>query len=102
MFNYKIYLTFLFASLAISIGLQMIIPWPYGLIAALGIFIAFPLLLRRRMMGRVGGYGRGGIGSGFFGLNQGTAVKYSCLVCNNRFKGATCPRCGSKMKRADF
>ncbi|MEK0345741.1 MAG: hypothetical protein QQN65_02775 [Nitrosopumilus sp.] len=98
---------FLAASLVISIGLQMILPFPFGLIAALGIFIAFPLFLRRRAMSRMGGYGgssetRGG---GFFGLGsqEGSGkVKYICLVCRNKHKGGTCPRCGSKMQRADF
>ena len=55
MINYKSYLIFLFASLAVSIGLQMLLPFPYGLGAALAIFIAFPILLRRRMMNRMRG-----------------------------------------------
>ena len=106
MFNFKTYLIFLFASLAISIGLQMILPFPYGLAAALGIFIVFPLLLRRRAMSRMGGYsdsGSGG-GGGFFGSSSGSSakVKYVCLVCNNKHDGGACPRCGSKMQRADF
>ncbi len=95
------YLIFLFASLAISIGLQMVLPFPWGLGVALAIFIAFPIVLRRRMMGRMRGTGNFG-GGGFFGMNQDTAVRYSCLVCNNRFKGRECPRCGSTSKRADF
>lgn len=107
LFNYKIYLVFLFASLAISIGLQMVLPFPYGLAAALAIFIAFPLMLRRRYMNRMRGYGGSeGTGSGgFFGMGSGGSsggVKYVCLVCNNKHKGGTCPRCGSKMQRADF
>jgi hypothetical protein len=104
MFAFKTYLIFLFATLAISIGLQMILPFPYGLAAALGIFIVFPLLLRRRAMSRMGGYGESGTGGGFFGTGSGsgTKVTYVCLVCNNKHKGGTCPRCGSKMQRADF
>jgi hypothetical protein len=100
----KNYLIILVASLGISIGLQMILPFPFGLGAALAIFIAFPLLLRRRYMRGMRGYGSSGLGGGgFFGLNQGgVAVKYVCLVCNHRYKGGSCPRCGSKMKRADF
>ncbi len=45
-----------------------------------------------------------GLGGGFFGQGQGqgSTVRYVCLTCNHRFKGGTCPRCGSKMKRADF
>ena len=70
MINYKSYLIFLFASLAVSIGLQMVLPFPYGLGAALALFIAFPLLLRRRMMNRMrggtGGSSGGGFGGGLF------------------------------------
>lgn len=82
----------------------MILPFPYGLAAALGIFIVFPLLLRRRAMSRMGSYGESGRGGGgFFGTNSGTSkVRYVCLVCNNKHKGGSCPRCGSKMQRADF
>ena len=99
------YLIFLGASLAVSIGLQMILPFPFGLGAALAIFIALPLLLRRRYMSRLRGYGSSETGGGFFGLNQNTGggtVKYVCLVCSHKFKGGSCPRCGSKIKRADF
>jgi hypothetical protein len=100
--NYRMYLIFLFASLAISIGLQMVLPFPYGLGVALAIFIAFPLVLRRKMMGRMRGSGDFG-GGGFFGGNSSTTtVKYVCLTCSNKFKGRECPRCGSTMKRADF
>ncbi|MDX1533379.1 MAG: hypothetical protein R3230_04145 [Nitrosopumilaceae archaeon] len=85
----------------------MVLPFPYGLGAALAIFIAFPLILRRRYMNRLRGYGDSGSGTGggFFGMNSNPgsgAVKYVCLVCNHRYKGGSCPRCGSKMKRADF
>ena len=85
----------------------MLLPPPYGLVAAIAIFIAFPLMLRRRYMSRLRGYGgSGGTGAGgFFGMNSnqgGGSVKYVCLVCNNKHKGGSCPRCGSKMQRADF
>ena len=102
--NYKIYLIFLFASLGVSIGLQLVLPFPYGLGAALAIFIIFPLILRKKYMARMGGSGGSGfgLGKGLFGQGQGTGIRYVCLTCNHRFKGGDCPRCGSKMKRADF
>ena len=105
LFSMKWYLIFLFGSLAVSIGIQMVLPFPYGLAVALALFIAFPLLIRRRYMNRMRGGGSESLGGGFFGLGsrQGAAgVKYVCLVCNNKYKGGSCPRCGSKMKRADF
>lgn len=106
--NFKSYLIFLFASLAISIGLQMILPFPYGLGAALALFIAFPLFLRKRYMSRMrGNYSSNDSGGGgFFGMSSSggssSTIHYVCLVCNNKHKGGSCPRCGSKMKRADF
>jgi hypothetical protein len=109
MINYKSYLIFLFASLAISIGLQMVLPFPYGLGAALALFIAFPLILRRRMTNRMrGGFGGSSGGSsgfgGLFGQNSDNSskIKYECLVCHKIFNARECPRCGSSMKRAMF
>jgi len=104
LFSYKTYLIFLFASLAVSIGLQLLLSFPWGLGAALAIFIAFPMLLRKRYMGRMKGYGDSGSGGGgFFGMNSGgTGIRYVCLVCSHKHKGGTCPRCGSKTQRADF
>jgi len=74
----------------------------------MAIFIMLPMIMRRRQMGRMGSYGGDsgvGRGSGFFGTgsqeNSG-GVRYVCLVCNNKHKGGSCPRCGSKMQRADF
>ena len=85
----------------------MILPSPYGLVAALAIFIVFPLFLRRRYMSRMRGYGGESEtkGGGFFGMgSQGDSgkIKYVCLVCNNKHNGSPCPRCGSKLQRADF
>lgn len=105
MYNYKSYLIILFITLGISIGLQMILPFPWGFAAALGLFVAFPLLLRKRFLSRMRGYGDSPKMGGFFGLGSqggGSGVKYVCLVCNHKHKGGNCPRCGSKMQRADF
>ena len=87
----------------------MVLPFPYGLGAALALFIAFPILLRRRMMNRMrGGLGSGsssgGFGGGLFGQNNENTpkVKYECLVCHKIYNARECPRCGSTMKRAMF
>lgn len=111
--NYKTYLMFLAVSLGISIVLQLLLPFPYGLIAAIGVIIAFPFLIRRQYMNKMRGYGGpsgsnsggGGRAGGFFGFGSSASsggVRYVCLVCNNKHRGGTCPRCGSKMQRADF
>lgn len=86
-------------------ALQFYMPFPYGLIVAVSLFIALPLLIRVVFMNRASGGRSQSLGSGFFGLGPkpgaGT-VRYVCLVCSNKYKGGSCPRCGSKMKRADF
>ena len=108
LFNYKMYLMFLLASVAVSIGLQILLApvlGHYALFVVLALFIVFPLLLRTMYTSRMRSGRSDSIGGGFFGMGSrqgGTDVKYVCLVCNNRYKGGACPRCGSKMKRADF
>jgi len=94
----------LFASLAVSIGLQMVLPFPYGLGAALALFIAFPLILRRRMMNRMsGGNSGGGFGGGLFGQNQGsTGIKFECSRCGKIYNGRECPVCHSRQTRPKF
>lgn len=107
----KRYYIFLGASLVFSIGLQiglgmLGVPWFISIGAVMAIFILLPMIMRRRQMSRMGNYGGdSGSGGGFFGIgSQGgsSGVRYVCLVCNNKHKGGTCPRCGSKMQRADF
>ncbi|MDH5418040.1 MAG: hypothetical protein OEW86_08680, partial [Nitrosopumilus sp.] len=107
----KRYYIFLGASLVFSIGLQIFlsylgVPWFISIGLVMAIFIILPMIMRRRQMSRMGNYdGGSGTGGGFFGMgSQGGSggVRYVCLVCNNKHKGGTCPRCGSKMQRADF
>lgn len=110
--SYKSYLMFLGVSLGISIVLQLLLPFPYGLIAAICVIVAFPFLIRRQYMNRMRGYGGssgssngGGRSGGFFGFGSpggSGGVRYVCLVCSNKHRGGSCPRCGSKMQRADF
>ncbi|MCG3779112.1 MAG: hypothetical protein MT334_04760 [Candidatus Nitrosopumilus limneticus] len=105
----KRYYIFLAASLVFSIGLQIVlgylgVPWFISIGLVMAIFILLPMYLRKRQMGNYGG-NSSGLGGGFFGSSsQGdsTNVKYVCLVCRNKHNGGTCPRCGSKMQRADF
>ncbi|MDE1763654.1 MAG: hypothetical protein KGH88_05360 [Thaumarchaeota archaeon] len=95
---YRNYLVSIFISLAVSIGLQMIFPWPYGFIATIAVFVIYPLILRNGSLKRWGN----GMGSSANSRFLGNGVGYVCLVCGNKFRGALCPRCGSKMKKAEF
>lgn len=35
------------------------------------------------------------------GSSESKLVKYYCMLCGNENNGIVCPKCGSKMKRAD-
>jgi hypothetical protein len=105
----KKYYIFLGASLVFSIGLQIVlgylgVPWFISIGLVMAIFIILPMYMRRKQMGNFGG-SSSGRGGGFFGSGgqgSGTSVKYVCLVCRSKHNGGSCPRCGSKMQRADF
>lgn len=89
-------------SLAISLALTWWLGW-IGIIPAIAIFIGISYYMRRRAMARMGMGGPGG-GGGFGGMlgGGGGGINYICIACGHRFKGGACPRCGSKMRRADF
>jgi hypothetical protein len=96
-------------SLAISLTLSFFLPFPLSLVAIIGVFIAMNYFIRRRQMrsmgmtsSNTGGGGGGGFGSLFGGSREGGGINYVCIACGQRFKGGSCPRCGSKMKKADF
>jgi hypothetical protein len=93
-------------SLAISLTLTWLFGWLFGnpllgLIPAIGIFILMSYYLRKRAMARMGG-GMGGGGFGGMLGGGGSGISYVCIACGHKFKGGACPRCGSKMRRADF
>jgi O-antigen/teichoic acid export membrane protein len=90
-------------SLAISIALNFLL-WPYlgflTLIPIIGVFLGISYIVRKRAMAKMG---MGGQGGGFGGmLGGGGGISYVCIACGHKFKGGACPRCGSKMRRADF
>ena len=93
-------------SLAISLTLSFLLPFPLSLVAIIGVFIAMNYYMRRwqmRRMGMMSNNNTGGAGFGsLFGGSGGGSINYVCIACGQRFKGGSCPRCGSKMKRADF
>ena len=90
-------------SIAISITLNIllfpIIGW-FLLIPIIGVFLGISYYMRKRAMARMG---MGGQGGGFGGMLGGSGgINYVCIACGHKYKGGSCPRCGSKMKRADF
>ena len=87
--------------LLFSMAVSMALTWyfsglfgPYGLYiglaASFAIFMLISIYMRKR---RIGGP------TSMFG---GSGVNYICIACGHKFKGGACPRCGSKMRRAEF
>ena len=94
-------------SLAISLALSFLLPFPFSLVTIIGVFLAMNYYIRRWQMRRMGMMGGSTSGGGFGSLfgsggSSGGGINYVCIACGQRFKGGSCPRCGSKMKRADF
>lgn len=89
-------------SLAISFTLSILLPFPFSLVAIIGVFLAMNYFIRQRQMRRMGMSG-----GGFFGRGSGTmfgqrGIKYLCIMCGAKHNGGSCPRCGSKLKKASF
>jgi 4-hydroxybenzoate polyprenyltransferase len=90
-------------SLAISLALSFLLPFPLSLVTIIGVFLFMNYYLRRWQMRRMGMMSGSTSWGGFGSMLGGSGgVNYVCMVCGQRFKGGTCPRCGAKMKRADF
>jgi hypothetical protein len=97
-------MTWIAISLVISLAISFLLPFPLSLVTIIGVFLAMNYYIRRwqmRRMGTMSGSTSGGFGS-LFGASSSGGVSYVCIVCGQRFKGGTCPRCGSKMRKADF
>jgi hypothetical protein len=94
-------------SFGISITISILIPFPISLVIIIAVFIMLNLYMRKRMMQRMGmrGGGSGGIFGSIFSSSSSmfggdTSLKYFCMSCGTQHKQSTCPKCGSKMKRA--
>jgi hypothetical protein len=102
-------MAWILASLAISLALTWLFGYLFGspllgLIPAIAIFFIMSYYMRKRAMARMGMSGGGGGQGGFGGMlgGGGGGISYVCIACGHKFKGGACPRCGSKMRRADF
>lgn len=87
-------------SIAISITISILLPFPISLVTIIGVFILLNFYIRKRMMSRTGG---GGTGVGMFGsmssMFEDNSLNYYCMTCGTKHREAACPKCGSKMKR---
>jgi DNA-directed RNA polymerase subunit RPC12/RpoP len=88
-------------SIGISLTISMLVPFPFSLVAIIGIFILLNFYMRKRMMSRTGGRGIGMFGS-MSSMFENNSLNYYCMGCGTKHKEAACPKCGSKMKESDL
>lgn len=84
-------------SLAISLALSFILPFPISLVAMIGVFLFMTYVMRKRQMRRMG-LAR----SGFSSFGTSKTVDYYCMNCGTKHNHASCPHCGSRLKKAGF
>ena len=84
-------------SIAISLTISMLVPFPISLVTIIGVFILLNFYMRKRMMNRM--RGRGGMFGSMSSMFGDSSLKYYCMSCGTKHREAACPKCGSKMKR---
>ena len=84
-------------SIGISITISMFVPFPLSWVVIIAVFLVLSFYMRYRMMKKMGS------GGGMFGSLSspfaGNSVNYYCMSCGTKHREASCPKCGSKMKR---
>jgi hypothetical protein len=88
--------------LGISLTISVLVPFPISLVAIIVVFSLLNLLyMRGRMVKRMGMGMRGEISDSTTSssLMFGYTLKYYCMSCGTQHTQASCPKCGSKMKR---
>ena len=87
-------------SIIVSLVLAFLLPFPINLIAILGVFIGISAYKKIKMPRDVRADESQ---DGFMGSNgSSTLVNYYCINCGIKHREASCPKCGSKMKRAGY
>jgi uncharacterized paraquat-inducible protein A len=77
-------------SLGIIFAILFYTPFPLSIPLAITAFILLNFYLRKKVIKRM---------NGMFGNSSSS---YSCINCGTRHNEIVCPKCGSKLKRADF
>ena len=87
-------------SIAISLALAFILPFPFDIIAIIGVFLSINYFIRQRQMRKMGLNAWSFFGSASGSGKQG--INYYCINCGTKHNQAVCPKCGSKLKKAGF
>lgn len=84
---------------AISIVVTIFIDFPYSLMVLLPIIFGMAYYRRYRFMKQVGQ--QGSLFGNPFGQKE-VSINYYCINCGAKHNKVSCPKCGSKMKKAGF
>jgi hypothetical protein len=76
-------------SLGVIFAILFYTPFPLSIPLAIAAFISLNFHFRKKVIKRM--Y-----------TMFGNSSSYSCINCGTRHNEIACPKCGSKMKRADF
>ena len=87
--------------MAISLALAFLLPFPFDIIAIIAVFLSINYFIRQRQMRKMGLNAWSIFGSSA-GPPKDQGVNYSCINCGTRHNQASCPNCGSKLKKAVF
>ena len=96
----KFQLMWLGISIAIAIALSFLLPFPYDIIAIVGVFLSINYFIRQRQMRKMGMSAWSPFGGA--GRSGQSNVSYYCMNCGTKHNQARCPNCGSNLKKAGF
>ena len=104
-----ILLTWMGLSLAISLAISFILPFPWSLAVIIGLFLLLDFYLIRKANRRMrNGHSENSVFDSLSSLfssdddNRATskgALKYYCISCGVQHKQVSCPKCDSKLKK---
>jgi hypothetical protein len=86
-------------SLGVIYAIIFYTPFPLSIPLAVIAFIFLNFYLRKKVVKRMNTMFGNTISSS---NNSSFSLIYSCISCGTRHNETACPKCGSKMKKADF
>jgi hypothetical protein len=103
-------LTWMGISLAISLAISFILPFPWSLAVIIGIFLLLDFYLIRKANRRMrNGHSESSVIDSLSSLFRSDydddnraangGLKYYCISCGVRHKQVSCPKCSSKLKK---
>jgi hypothetical protein len=102
-------LTWMGISLAISLAISFILPFPWSLAVIIGIFLLLDFYLIRKANRRMrNGHSESSVFDSLSSLfssdddndrSANSGLKYYCISCGVQHKQVSCPKCSSKLKK---